>query len=163
MTFSQRSVFLSAWVVVLLCYLPRGATAASICSTVNASATSIVFGNYSAGATLPAESNGTINVTCSQPGNHELPSFTAALSAGAMGNFNPRQMSGGGANLSYNIYTNSSYSAIWGDGTSGTSTESYSQSSGQTALTFTAYGRIPVAQFVAAGVYTDSITVTITY
>jgi spore coat protein U-like protein len=163
MTSRGRPAFLGTCVVVLLCCLARGATAASVCSTVSVSATSIAFGNYSAGSMLPAESDGTINVTCSQSGNRELPSFSAALSAGVSGNFNPRQMSGGGANLSYNIYSDSSYSAIWGDGTSGTSTQSYSQSSGQTALTFTAYGRIPVAQFVAAGVYTDSITVTITY
>jgi spore coat protein U-like protein len=54
--------------------------------------------------------------------------------------------------LAYNLYTDASYSRIWGDGTSSTHV--------QTGIgEFIVYGRIPAQQNVKAGLYTDMVTV----
>jgi spore coat protein U-like protein len=68
--------------------------------------------------------------------------------------------------LSYNLYLNTAHTQIWGDGTRGTSTIS-------TTLTVTrrrpaqarqtVYGMIPSGQDVAAGSYSDTIVVTVSY
>ena len=67
-----------------------------------------------------------------------------------------------GASLNYNLYTDSTYTSIWGDGTTGT-TVSGVGSNGSTGITKTIYGSIPEGQDVPAGAYTDSITITITF
>src|SRR5205085_11704978 len=69
----------------------------------------------------------------------------------------------GAARLNYNMYTTPSYTIVWGDGTSGTSVENYNANQNQNQISFTDYGRVPASQFVTAGSYTDTITVTVTY
>jgi len=149
-----------------LALLPHRAFAAPTCNSVQVSpsvlATSLVFGIYSAGSASPTLSNSTVTVSCSNT-NYKLPSFTVALSAGGAGGFNPRKMSSSGSNLNYNMYIDSTYTTIWGDGTSGTATQSYNGSLGLNQVLFTNYGRVPASQFVKAGGYTDTITVTVTY
>ena len=146
--------------------LPLEVFAAKICNTVaepiNVSATALAFGNYSPGPASPTLSNSSVKVFCSNA-NDQLPSFTVALSAGGAGGFNPRKMNSGSSRLSYNMYIDSTYTTIWGDGTSGTSTQSYSQSQKLGQISFTDYGQVPAAQFVTAGSYADTITVTVTY
>jgi spore coat protein U-like protein len=72
-------------------------------------------------------------------------------------------MAMGASQLSYNIYTTSGYSAIWGDGTGGTVTQSFSALLSLGTVTYATYGRIPAGQYIAAGSYGDSITVTLMY
>lgn len=140
--------------------------AAVICNTVQqpieVSATTLSFGNYSPGPASPTDANSIVKVYCNNASDH-LPSFTVALSAGVAGGFNPRKMKNGSTALNYNMYTTSGYTTIWGDGTSGTSTQSYSQSQNLNAKSFTDYGQVPPSQFVTAGSYADTITVTVTY
>lgn len=69
--------------------------------------------------------------------------------------------------LSYNLYTNSSRTTIWGDGTGGTSIISRNfilGLLGSITLTNNVYGRLPAGQTTAAvGSYGDTITVTVNY
>ena len=67
--------------------------------------------------------------------------------------------------LNYNIYTNESYSwgSVWSDNTSATSEVVQVIGAGVSQNT-TVYGEIPKNQTnAAAGSYTDTITITLTY
>jgi spore coat protein U-like protein len=90
-----------------------------------------------------------------------LPPLTISLSAGTTGGFSPRTLTAGASSLNYNLYTSPTFTTVWGDGTSGTETESYN--AGARTVTLTVYGRIPKAQFVSPGGYGNTITVTVTY
>jgi len=70
-----------------------------------------------------------------------------------------RQMQSGAYSMTYNLYSDSLRSIIWGDGTSGTMLVSTSG----TSATYAVYGRIPAAQNLPAGSYNDSIAVTLTF
>ena len=69
--------------------------------------------------------------------------------------------SGGGSVVRYQLYTASNYSAVWGDGSSGTSTVSAVGTG--SVQTYTVYGMVGVQSTPAPGTYTDVITATITY
>jgi spore coat protein U-like protein len=140
--------------------LASGCTLAGGAPTLTA--TDIHFAAYSASDSLPDEANGNLKIQCPL-GIGLLPSFEIALSAGVGGIFSPRQMAMGASSLSYNIYTTSGYSAVWGDGTGGTVTQSFSALLSLGTVTYATYGRIPAGQYIAAGTYDDSITVTLTY
>lgn len=129
------------------------------------SATAVDFGTYAplTGASDP--STGTITLQCTAPSTVNL-SWTIALGTGNSGSYVARTMNDGSGNLQYQLYTDSAYQTIWGDGTNGTS-----QVSGSVLLqlgityttSYTVYGLIPGAQNVAPGTYNDSIVVTVTY
>jgi spore coat protein U-like protein len=68
---------------------------------------------------------------------------------------------GASHNLGYGLYTTNAYGTIWGDGSGGTTTVAGTGNGAAQAVTV--YGRIPPSQFVAAGSYTDHVTVTVNY
>jgi spore coat protein U-like protein len=123
-------------------------------------ATNLNFGNYNAASGTPTTANMTVTVSC-QNAADTLPAFVAALSKGVAPTYNPRQMALGANGLNYNIFNQAAFTSIWGDGTGGTLTRSYG--GGGNAAAGTGFGRITTGQYVAPGVYTDTITVTITY
>jgi spore coat protein U domain-containing protein, fimbrial subunit CupE1/2/3/6 len=146
--------------------MPQAAIAAT-CGTgldpILLQATATAFGVYSPGSGSAVTANGTVTVACTSPITDTLPSFAVALDGGGAGSFSPRQMSFGSARLNYNLYTSSSYTTIWGDGTNGTVTQSYDSGSAQGTVNFTAFGNLPAGQFATPGLYTDTITVTVSY
>ena len=97
-------------------------------------------------------------MTCS--GNADV---TITLSKGGSATFSPRTLNSGTDTLNYNLYRDAARTTIWGDGTG--STASYTQVGlpNNTAQNLTIYARIPAAQDVRAGTYTDSVTVTIDF
>jgi spore coat protein U-like protein len=70
-------------------------------------------------------------------------------------------MTAGGGPLHYNLYADPNFSSVWGDGTGTTVKQSYS--SGGILALFTIYGKLPTGQFVPSGLYSDTITVTVSY
>ena len=90
--------------------------------------------------------------------------FDITISAGGSADQVNRAMTGpGGATLAYNLYTDATLGTIWGDGTAGTGVV---QENGQDITTIgstTITGRILLgdAQVAAAGLYTDTVTVTL--
>ncbi|HXS20313.1 MAG TPA: spore coat protein U domain-containing protein, partial [Steroidobacteraceae bacterium] len=84
--------------------------------------------------------------------------YTVSMSAGS-GTLTSRVMKSGGSQLDYNLYTNSTHTTIWGDGTSGT----VKVSATSLGATYTVYGLIPALQNVPVGSYSDTVTVTVTY
>lgn len=149
-------------VLVALIATPASAgTCGGILNPVLVTTTGIGFGLYSPGSASDTHANGTINVTCTVTLGNGLPNFTIALGGSATNQFNPRVMTFLTSTLNYNLFTTSSYSTIWGDGTAPTQTQSYSSGAGSTA--FTVYGQIPNHQFVPLGLYSDSVQVVVTF
>lgn len=129
---------------------------------IQVTATSLSFGNYNATSPTANTSTMTVTVQCVRLVD-TLPAFVVALSKGSSSTYTPRTMTSGANTLQYNIFNSTAYTSVWGDGTGGTQTRSYPGSSTVRTATGTGYGRIPAGQYVAAGSYTDTITVTVTY
>lgn len=134
----------------------------SACSC-SVTTTGVSFGSYDPLSQVDNGSTGTIRVVCtlilSLAG-----SFTIDLSTGASGSYAQRSLKKGASTLAYNLFADSAYSQVWGNGTGGSTQVSQSFS----ALlivdrTLTVYGRIPAGQNVSAGAYADTIIVTVTY
>ncbi|WP_174847551.1 Csu type fimbrial protein [Yersinia artesiana] len=97
---------------------------------------------------------GAISVQCSKN-----TSFTVLLSAGQSGSVSSRYLVGGPTNqhVNYNLYTDSAHSHIW-DNIVGIS----QVASGQPVI-LPVYGLIPIQSTPAAGIYTDTIQVTVNW
>ncbi len=129
----------------------------------NVTATGVNFGNYDVFATAPLDSTGSVTVTCDEipPANPVI-----AIGPGAAGTFLPRRMRHAslGDVLNYNVFTSPSMSAVWGDGTGGTTTVAAGRvPRNRPPRPVTIYGRIPAGQNVSAGTYSDTLVVTITW
>jgi spore coat protein U-like protein len=131
---------------------------ATVLKNCAVSASDLAFGNYTAGSGSPVTATTTVSVTCTAA----LP-YTVALDGGqTTSDVSARAMTDGAAhNLSYGLYTTNGYGTVWGDGSAGTSTVAGTGNGAAQAVTV--YGRIPASQFVAAGSYTDRVTVTVNY
>ncbi|MBB3047521.1 spore coat protein U-like protein [Litorivivens lipolytica] len=72
-------------------------------------------------------------------------------------------MSSGANSLNYNLYTDPTYLTVWGDGNGGTATVPGAIGVLLLPIDHVVYGRIPAGQNSAAGNYSDTISVTVTY
>jgi spore coat protein U-like protein len=138
----------------------KGEVAFSQC-TMNS--TPIHFGNYDTFSSAPLDAIGTITVDCS--GNVRRANVTLSVSS-TSGTFKPRRMKRSLRNdlLDYNVYTDAARTAIFGDGTGGTSRVRPSRPPGPRVrwnASITMYGRIPPGQDVSAGTYADTLTATV--
>lgn len=130
-------------------------TAQSACSV---DPTPVAFGVYSPFSITPADTAGTLRVSC----DTATLGYTLLLSPGSTGSYSPRQLSGSGYTLSYNLYTDPLRTIVWGDGGGGTASVSGAFAL-PGAIDHAIYGRIPAQQNVGAGTYADTITVTINF
>jgi spore coat protein U-like protein len=130
------------------------ATVASACLVV---AAPLAFGAYSSGSATPLDTTSNIIVTCT-------PSlaYTVALDGGTTtGTVNARAMTSSGHSLTYALYTATARTTLWGDGT--LTTQTVAGTGNGLPQTLTVYGRIPAAQFVSSGLYTDTVNVAVNY
>ena len=151
----MRFVRLTLWTCLLaLCAAPR----AQALGTCTISSTALSFGNYNVFAAAPLDSAGVINFDCTLNMNPGI-----SISAGNGASYNPRLMSSGANQLSYNVYFDAARTRIW-DGTPiqvpNTGCTGQCQGSG-TNVSF--YGRIFAQQDAAVGVYSDQLVVTINF
>lgn len=153
---AQAGVLLAAIFLV-----PSAGQAAPSC-TVSASVLS--FGAMTIRNLADVDSTGTVEISCNNPNV----SYTLLLSAGA-GTYAQRRMVANGNSLAYNIFTSSTYTSVWGDGTGGsvvlTATVSSNPNGQNNRGIHTLYGRIPIASIQQAysGTYSDAIAVTLIY
>jgi spore coat protein U-like protein len=123
------------------------------------STTSVSFGSYDVFSTTATDSTGTVSYRCT--GN--TPLLQISLTIGSSATFNPRSLSNGPDTLTYNLYIDAARTSIWGDGTGSTGCyRQFAPPNGKT-VNVTVYGRIPAAQDVGAGRYTDTITAIINF
>ncbi len=118
------------------------------------------FGTYAPGNPAPHDITGNIDVRCmGRPGF-----FVATLSTGSSGTFAQRQMLSGVTPMAYNLYRNAARTLVWGDGTGGSlPVFRIKWQNGRRDFRLPVYGRIPPAQSVSPGLYTDDIIVTIRF
>lgn len=163
---TRRTSAIMAAFAVAPWLMPAPAQAAcnplSFCSCT-VTATGVSFGNYNPLSSSDTDSTGSVRVRCTLLAAL-AGSYTIDLSTGSSGSYTQRTLRKGASNLGYNLYTNATRSQIWGDGTGG----SLDVARSFFALlivdqTTTIYARIRPAQNVSGGVYSDTITVTVTY
>ena len=143
-------------------------------ATCSVSASSINFGSYDPTSSAAVTANGSISFTCTNTGNGDT--VTVMLSTGSSGSYANRTLVLGGQSLDYNIYADSGYTAILGNGTGGSYYlyACYGRGSGSpcstsggypsgTTFTGAMYGQLPGGQDVSAGTYSDTLTVTLTF
>lgn len=159
---------LAGWCLLLwLGWLPQNSWALCVGCTCNVqSASNIAYGNYNPFSGSDIDVTGEIQVKCVATVG-VLASINISLSTGSSGTYLPRTMKSGANALNYNLYTNSSRTTIWGDGSSGTSiiTNNFTLLALASFTTSdTVYARLPAGQTNAAvGTYSDTITVTVDF
>ncbi len=123
------------------------------------SATPINFGASVGVLTSALTASGTITAKCTSNDSYTLALNKGTTSGASLGD---RQMAGAGsAVVHYQLYTNSGYSTIWGDGTSGTSTSGGTGNGSN--QNYTVYAQVAAQATPAPHLYSDTITVTVTY
>lgn len=118
------------------------------------------FANYTSTAPLPLDAVGSIIYQCTL----QLTPMTLDLSPGGSGNALSRRMQGPSSNtLAYNLYLDATRLTIWGDGLSGTGRYGPVIPILTLDVTVPIYGRVPAQQSAAAGAYSDTLVVTMTF
>ncbi len=129
---------------------------ATVLSFCTISAAPLAFGNYS---TAQANTTSLLTISCTTG-----TTYTIGLDAGAGSGatFATRLMGGttAGSTLGYSIYSDAGRTTVWGN-TIGTDTVAGTGTGLPQQLT--AYGSIPAGQLSAPGLYTDTVTATLTY
>lgn len=153
-----------AWLVAvpLLC-APVAALAGTDTDPLNVTATvqsacalnggTMAFGTYLSGQTTNLDAVGRINyVNC-------IGTLTFELDGGQSGDINNRTMLSGSNQLRYQLYRNSTRSAVWGIGANALQQQLLVPLTGSVDV----YGRIPSGQAAAPGNYTDTVNITLTF
>jgi spore coat protein U-like protein len=115
----------------------------------------LTFAAYT-GSALTA--TGSFTVDCTNNGDYTI-ALNKGIGSGA--SYTTRYMTNGTYELGYNIYTTSSDTTVWGDGTGSTATVSGTGTG--SSQTISVYGAIPASESATSGTYTDTVTATITY
>nr|MBV6630473.1 spore coat U domain-containing protein [Oceanococcus sp. HetDA_MAG_MS8] len=126
---------------------------ATVLSTCLVAVLPMAFGNYDA-TENDAQADVTVTCTGTTP-------WTLDIDGGGSGSISAREMTDGGSEtLGYQLYTDAGRTTVFGDGVTG---DTVAGTGTGLAQTVTVYGRVPASQFPAAGAYTDTVTVTLTY
>jgi spore coat protein U-like protein len=135
---------------------------ANVVSACAVSASVLNFGSsidpLSAGT--PLDGSSTISVQCTNTTPYAV-ALNAGGNAGGASNFTARAMRNGSNSMGYQLYIDSARSTVWGDGTASSSTVSGTGSGSTQSLSL--YGRVPSLAGAVPGLYSDTVTVTITY
>jgi spore coat protein U-like protein len=115
----------------------------------------IDFGTYSAGQQAALDAQGAVSYSGCAAGT-----LTIALDGGGAGTTANRAMTNGsGGSLNYQLFRNSARSQVWGSGAEAQQVVLLVPGAGNVPV----YGRIPGSQNVAAGAYSDTVNVTLTF
>lgn len=101
----------------------------------------------------------TISITCTNTTDYTI-ALNAGLHAGTPGDVSTRRMINGAEDITYNLYSDSGHSDVWGN-TVGTDTVAATGTGD--AQTYTVYGRVGPQTTPPPGLYEDTITVTMAF
>jgi len=135
---------------------PAHAATCSIGSIVG-----LIFGSYDVLSGSALDSAGSVTYRCDNVS--VLDAIRIHLSAGSSPSFQPRTLQQGGNSLQYNLYLDPSRSAVWGDGSAGTSQYGPTLPPEGSSVQLNIYGRVPSRQNVYAGSYSDTVVITIIF
>jgi spore coat protein U-like protein len=145
--------------LAFLAFLAMAASARAITCEITG-AVGVSFGSYDVLDAYPTDSVGSITYQCHNVGQSDM--VTIALGAGGA-TFVPRRMPGSGESLGYNLYLDAARTAVWGDGTGGTSVYGPFRPPNDESVTVVIYGRIPPGEDVAAGGFGAAIAARLDY
>ena len=152
-------------VLLMLLSSQAGAVCTITCSCT-VSTTNVVFGTINPLSLGNTDTAGGVSVTCGGVAGLLIP-LQVDISKGSGSSFGARSMAYGAYRLSYNLYQDSGYSMVFGDGSSGTVDASANITLavlGTATVNFPVYGRVFGAQTTTVpGFYVDTIAVTLTY
>lgn len=169
----QSPVGPALWPALLLvfgcAFVPFGSAHAAGCSV---SSTGLAFGSYQP-LNFPGRppspaltSNASVSLVCTGivgGGNYTLALGPSAVGSGDRISTRYLANPSGGDFLAFNVYTNGSYSTIWGDGIAG-GVLGGNIAAGDSTQMLTVYGRIPAGQnTLRTGSFSGAMTVTLTY
>lgn len=117
--------------------------------------TGVNFGAYNPFLGVADTTTGRIGINCNQNSN-----VIISLGAGNSGRYSSRYLLNGSNQLQYNLYSDASYSKIWGDGSGGSSVVS---GNNIRSKNFNVYGRALASQDVSVGFYSDTLTITVDF
>jgi len=132
---------------------------ATVANNCVISANPLALGDFDGTNNLAATS--TVAVRCTNGTAYDVD-----LSSGSSANFAARTMSNGTDTLVYNLYTSTTYTNIWGDGSTGTVRVSGVGAGFAADTNLTVAGRLLASANtgpVGAGTYSDTIIASITY
>lgn len=131
---------------------------AEVLDACEVSATPMAFGTIPVLGSQDIDAQATISLLCTVGANYDVAMDTGLNAAGAQRNLG--NADGATDVIPYEIYSDASFSAVWGS-TSGNTVGGIATTG---TVDITAYGRIPVsAAPVVAGSYEDTVTVTVTF
>ncbi len=130
---------------------------ATVLNNCAVSASNLAFGNYSPGSGSPTNMNTNLSVTCTNG-----LTYTIALDGGGSHSVAARVMTDTNSDtLNYELFTSNGYTTVWGDGSGGSAT--VPGTGNGSAQSIPVYGQIAAAQYVPAGAYQDTISVSVNY
>ncbi len=132
---------------------------ATVNKTCTITTTAVAFGVYDpvvTNASTALDAAGTIVVTCTKGAGTRIDLGLGANAAGSV-----RRMTGGGDFLTYELYTDSGRTTVWGSGAGAGNTIGAAPS--KAARTVDVYGRVAAGQDVSAASYTDTVVATINF
>lgn len=126
-----------------------------------ASTTAVSFGTYDTLSPANDDSTGVVRADCDN-GERDL---VASINGGSSGSIAARTLLNGATALNYNLYTTAARTIIFGDGITGSTVlmNFVNSAGGVRHYDAVVYGRIPPLQPVGVGLYTDTVTFTITF
>lgn len=117
---------------------------------------SVSFGRYERASAL--NGTGTVSLSCtltSGLGQEGTP-YSLSMSTGQSGDYAARKLTTGTVNtLEYNLYTNSSYTSVWGDGSGGSAVVSGVLTGTSVSRSHTIHAYIPSYQNTPRGSFSD--------
>ncbi len=167
----SRSALASVAIVCALAITSTSARAVvatnSFQVTANVSSSCTVSGstlNFGTGidpiaAAVPLNAASALSVRCTNTTPYAI-ALDAGVNAGGSTSFSTRKIANGVNTLGYQLYTDSSRTTVWGNGT-GSSTSSGTGTGSTQSVSI--YGQLPSLVGAVPGTYTDTVTVTISY
>jgi spore coat protein U-like protein len=132
---------------------------ATVTKNCSITTTAVAFGSYDpvvANATTPLDGTGSVVVTCTKGAGTRIDLGLGGNASGSV-----RRMLGGADLLTYELYTDSGRSTVWGSGAGAGQT--IAAAPNKNPRTFTVYGRVAAGQDVGAASYADTVVATINF
>jgi len=154
---NARMLFIAA--LLVLAVTTTRANAAQPTSGCSIGGAAIAFGAYDPTGAIALDTAGTVIYRCGQRDHNIM----ITLSQGGGTSYATRRMVKGADQLFYNLYRDAGRTVIWGDGSAGTQAYTIQNPPNTQDVTVPIFGRIPALQNAGEGVYSDTITVTLTF